>query len=186
MLPTVRAVIYTAPDRSVLSVLTSRPPRLHSCWHRACGLTLHPSDDCHRLNGPSFSRPARVEETLSRAPRRHDRRRVESDEVVGPAALLRPRARGEAALTARAAGCLEQRRPDHLGGAERRVSCKSAPTRRRAKTVDVGEQGAAYRGQRTSRAARRAKDRPAEALSGRVRPPRPGQRRRRPSVHTWR
>ena len=52
-------------------------------------------------------------------PRRHDRRRVESDELVGPAALLRPRARAEAALAARAAGCLEKQRADHLGGVER-------------------------------------------------------------------
>ena len=77
---------------------------------------------------------------LDGTPRRHDRRRVESDEVVGPAALLRPRARAEAALAARAASCLEQRRPDHLGGVERRLSCKSPPTRRRARLGDVGDQ----------------------------------------------
>ena len=103
---------------------------------------------------------------------------AEGDEDEGAAAVLGPRRRTTADVTARAAGCLEQRRPDHLGGVERRLSCKVLPTRRRAKTRDVGVQDAAARGQRTSRAARRAKDRPAEALSGRDGPPRPGQRRR--------
>ena len=92
-------------------------------------------------------------------PRRHDRRTAESDKVVGPVAVLQPRGRSEAAQTARAAGCLDKRRPDHLGGVERRLSCKSAPARRRARLGDVGSQGAAVRGQRTSRAARSATDR---------------------------
>jgi hypothetical protein len=108
-------------------------------------------------------------------PRRHDRRRVESDEVVGPVAVLRPRVRAEAALIARAASCLEERRPDHLGGAKRRLSCKSAPARRRAKRRDVGVQLVAGGGEYGSRAVRSPPDRPRKELGGRAGPPTPSR-----------
>jgi hypothetical protein len=103
---------------------------------------------------PPLLRPTRAgQRDLVGTPRRHDCRRVESDEVVSAAAFLRPRGRAEASLIARAAGCLEQPRPDHLGGVEHRLSCESAPTRRRAKTRDV-------------RRARRGRPRPEDVEGG--------------------
>ena len=133
---------------------------------------LHVRPTGANVEATSSSLSPRARRSLATQLDRRRRHMPDSDDVLAAAAILPHLERGETAQIARAAGCLDDRRPDHLGGVERRLSCQSAPTRRRAKSRDIGVQGATYRGQRTSRAARRAKDRPAGALSGLAGPPR--------------
>ena len=108
-----------------------------------------------------FARPARAKEIFLVAERR-GRCTAESDEAIGAQAALLPSGRADGTRIARAAGFFEERRPAHLGGGGGASPARAATARRRANIRDVGVQGAAGRGQRTSRAARRAKDRPAE------------------------
>ena len=101
---------------------------MHSCSHCAYDLQFYQIGGCQRLSRQSFTR-LRVSKRPCRHARRHDRHMVESDEVVGAAAFLRPRGRAEDALIARPAGWFEERHTRARRRRRRRLAAKAAHQR---------------------------------------------------------